>query len=195
MHAMRRTWSSHLGVPRQLSGQVLRKLKQLRPRSRRRCVAQDDVDINSAKWSLGEVVGIEPAQSLELRRAPQAGRVDDAGTPRASALVAAMRATTLWYSPANAATPRRANSSTADAARCGSAAVSRITSSSGRPTIPPASLTSRTASSSPASKWWPASTQPGRVRGTRAPICTDDPSVRSAPGGDGGGFHALASPV
>lgn len=90
--------------------------------------------------------------------------------------------------PAKAATPRRANSSTAAAALCGSAAVSRTTSSSGLPTIPPASLTSRTASSSPASKCWPASTQPGRVSGTRAPIWTDDPSVRSAPGGDGGVF-------
>src|SRR4029453_10342368 len=76
----------------------------------------------------------------------------------------------------------------AAAALCGSAAVSRTTSSSGLPTIPPASLTSRTASSSPASKCWPASTQPGRVSGTRAPIWTADSSVRSAPGGDGGVF-------
>ena len=47
---------------------------------------------------------------------------------------------------------------------------SRTTSSSGLPTIPPASLTSPTASSSPASKCRPASTQPGRVSGTRAPL-------------------------
>jgi predicted RNA polymerase sigma factor len=41
-------------------------------------------------------------------------------------LAAAARATTLWYSPARAATPRFASSSTAAAALWGSAAVSRI---------------------------------------------------------------------
>lgn len=83
--------------------------------------------------------------------------------------------------PATAATPSPASSSTAAAARWGSAAVSRTTSATGLPMMPPASLTSRTASSIPASRCRPASSQPGRVSGTRAPIRTC-PFVSSRPG-------------
>lgn len=110
------------------------------------------------------------------------------GRPRASALAAAARATTLWYSPPRRPRPDepvrlRPPRPSRDQPRC-LGPPARVVF----PRSHAASLISRTASSSPASRCRPASTQPGRVSGTRAPIWTDGPSVRFAPGGDGGVF-------
>ena len=116
-------------------------------------------------------------ERVEHRRRAQERQAERVGPGGAA------RATTLWYSPPGPPRPGepvhpRPPRPVADPPRCPGPPARMVFR------IPPASLTSRTPSSSPASSCRPASTQPGRVSGTSAPIATPHAEHRLEPRGD-----------